>query len=180
MTIQDISPIRSAGLNNLRIRPIVKDDLPQLEWNGLFTHFRQVFWKSFIEQQLGDRHLLVAELNDQIIGRLFILHRRSQFERPPAQRSGYLYSFYVLEPFRGSGIGSALLTAAEAHLISLQIYTATMAVARTNHSALRLYQRHGYRLTGKDNGEWSYLDHLGVLRKVTEPCYFLEKSLVDL
>jgi ribosomal protein S18 acetylase RimI-like enzyme len=180
MTIHDPSAPSHASLSDLRIRQVVRDDLHSLEWDGLFTHFRRVFWKSYVEQQLGDRHLLVAEINQRIVGRLFILHRRSQFKHPPAQRRGYLYSFYVLEGYRGFGIGTALLQAAEDHLRGLQIAVASISVARTNLAAKRLYQRHGYVITGEDSGEWSYLDHQGVLRKVTEPCYILEKNLKDL
>lgn len=177
MTLREVAGDPLAQPQGLRIRPITQHDLPALEWNGLFTHFRHVFWKSYAEQLTGERRLLVAEQDHQIIGRLFILHRHAQFEQPPAHRRGYLYSFYVLEAYRGSGVGSALLRAAEAHLVDLHIGIAALAVARTNHRALQLYQRHGYRLTGQDKGEWSYIDHLGVLRKVTEPCYFLEKNL---
>jgi ribosomal protein S18 acetylase RimI-like enzyme len=180
MTIYDHSTPSRMHLGDLRIRQVVRDDLHQLEWDGLFTHFRRVFWKSYVEQQLGDRHLLVAEINQHIVGRLFVLHRRSQFRYPPSQRRGYLYSFYVLENYRGAGIGSALLQAAEDHLRCLQIANVSISVARTNLAAKRLYQRHGYTVTGEDSGEWSYLDHQGVLRKVTEPCYILEKILKDL
>lgn len=177
MTIHDGMTSDHHNLSDLCIRQVTHDDLPRLEWNGLFIHFRNVFWKSFVEQQFGDRHLLIAEINHELVGRLFVLHRRSQLERPAWQRRGYLYSFYVLERYRGLGIGSALLQAAEAHLRCISFHTAAISVARTNQGALRLYQRHGYQLTSTDNGDWSYLDHRGVLRKVTEPCYVLEKSL---
>lgn len=177
MTLYDGTTNGHPSLNDLCIRQVTRDDLQRLECGQMFIHFRNVFFKSFVEQQFGDRHMLIAEVNAELIGRLFVLHRRSQLERPPKQRRGYLYSFYVLESYRGLGIGSALLRAAEAHLRQMSFHTATISVARTNYNALRLYRRHGYQIISADNGEWSYLDHHDVLRKVTEPCYLLEKIL---
>lgn len=162
---------------DIHIRTVEKADLPRLEWNGQFTHFRRVFLKSFQEQASGDRHLLIAVLNDYPIGRLFVLNRRAKPEEPVSRGLGYLYSFHVMEAFRGQGVGTLLLKAAETYLANRQFGRAAISVARTNHPARRLYERQGYSVVGADEGRWEYPDHLGVLRKITEPSYLLEKVL---
>jgi len=50
-------------------------------------------------------------------------------------------------------------------------------VAKRNAPARRLYQRLEYRVFSEDPGEWSYLDHLGQRREVSEPAFVLEKWL---
>jgi ribosomal protein S18 acetylase RimI-like enzyme len=162
---------------NIIIRQMQQEDLPKIEWHGQFTHFRTMFMKSYAEQIQGRRHLLVAVMNNYPIGRLFILKRDQTGNRPQERRRGYLYSFQVLEPFQGMGIGSQLLAEAQDYLRRQQYGLATISVARVNHRALRLYQRHGFRIFAEDAGEWTYTDHRGTLRKVSEPCYLLEKQL---
>jgi len=83
----------------------------------------------------------------------------------------------VMEAFQGLGIGSALLQEAESHLKSHSFGFATLSVNKNNPKARSLYERRGYRIYGDETGEWTYTDHRGVLRKVNEPCYLLEKSL---
>ena len=72
-----------------------------------------------------------------------------------------------------------MLTAAEADLVGRGYRRAVIAVAKTNPRALRLYENHGYRRIGQDPGKWSYLDHEGNLRTVSEPAHILEKSLIQ-
>jgi ribosomal protein S18 acetylase RimI-like enzyme len=88
----------------------------------------------------------------------------------------YLYSLRVMEMFQGLGIGTRLIGEAEAHVRSLGYKSTTIAAAKRNADALRLYQRLGYAIFGHDDGKWSYTDHKGIVRSVHEPCWLLEKS----
>jgi hypothetical protein len=53
----------------------------------------------------------------------------------------------------------------------------TIAVAKDNPNARRLYERLGYRVFAEDAGCWSFMDPDGQWQRVTEPCYVLEKHL---
>jgi ribosomal protein S18 acetylase RimI-like enzyme len=90
---------------------------------------------------------------------------------------GYLYAFRVMEMFRGHGIGTWLLQEAENIIVDRGLEWSTIAVAKENHSARRLYERLGYQKFAEDSGRWSYLDHKGIVRHVHEPCWLLEKHL---
>ena len=79
--------------------------------------------------------------------------------------------------FRGRGIGTRLLEEAENILVERGFRWATIAVAKDNPDALRLYRRLGFRTIRADDGDWSYRDHEGSLRFVHEPCWVLEKQL---
>ncbi|NWG16344.1 MAG: GNAT family N-acetyltransferase [Chloroflexi bacterium] len=157
------------------LRTADREDLPKLEWYGQYIHFRNLFRRAFREQQLGRRLILVADCNHFPIGYLFI-----QFA--PADegslKRAYLYSFRVMEMFRGQGIGTRLLQYAEVVIRQRDHNWALISVAKNNPAAHRLYERMGYRVYAEDEGRWHYVDHRGNLRYVHEPCWMLQKQIV--
>ena len=155
------------------LRLAVADDLPKLEWYGEYRHFRNMFRRTFREQQIGRRAMLVADLNDFPIGHIFIQLRSSNTRRPRA----YFYSFRVMEMFRRQGIGTWLLNSAEMIAVDHGLRRAAIAAAKENDDARRLYERLGYQVYGDDAGKWSYVDHRGRTCHVDEPCWLLEKVL---
>lgn len=55
------------------IRRVIQRDLPALEWEGEFSHFRHLFSEAYRLQELGDVLMWVVDLPDfGIIGQLFI------------------------------------------------------------------------------------------------------------
>lgn len=159
------------------VRQATPEDLPALEWDGKYRHYRRLFARAMDEAENGRRILLLAEAGDQITGQIFIqLATRSSFATRGV-RSGYLYAFRVKRAYRGQGVGSLLLREAEARLGERGFGRSVISVAKGNRAARRLYERHGYRVFAEDSGEWSYVDHQGVVRNVSEPAYVMEKQL---
>ncbi len=159
------------------IRIAERDDLPLLEMDGLFVKFRNLFRRAFREQQTGRRLMLVAAFNRAVIGRLFILFTSSDHTIADGSGRAYLYSFYVMRPFRGQQIGTQMVQYAEELLRERDYRYVTIAVAKDNQGALRLYQRLDYEIKREDPGKWSYTDHNGRTHRVQEPCWILEKAL---
>jgi GNAT superfamily N-acetyltransferase len=154
------------------LRLATRADLPKLEWYGQYTHFRRVFQKTYQDQLLGRRLMLIADSNNFPIGQLFVL-----LNNKPDERRMYLYSLRVMEMFRGLGIGSKLILEAEHIAREREYQWMSIGVAKDNVSARRLYERLGYRIFREDEGRWSYIDHEGRTRHVHEPCWLLEKHL---
>jgi ribosomal protein S18 acetylase RimI-like enzyme len=154
-----------------------QDDLPKLEWYGQYTHFRPLFRRSFKEQQEGRRWMLVADCNGFPIGQLFVQLVSDEVEIADGVSRGYFYALRVMEMFRGQGIGTRLIEEAEFRLVSKGFRWATIAVAKENEDARRLYERMGYQIFRADPGEWRYRDHQGKTRNVREPCWIMEKGL---
>ena len=152
-------------------------DLPKLEWYGQYTHFRALFHRTYREQQQGRRLMLIADCNDFPIGQLFVQLNTSEYNRHPGQKRAYFYSLLVMDLFQGKGIGSSLLNKAEAIVMGNGCGWATIAAAKDNPSARRLYERRGYHVVNEDPGKWSYRDHEGKIQQVHEPCWILEKRL---
>ena len=159
-----------------------KDDLPRLEWFGQYTHYRNVFQRNFRDQQAGRRFMLLADMNGFPIGQIFAqlvfpdegIEPRGHYVQ---QATAYFYSLRVMDMFRGHGLGKRLLQEAEQLGKQAGCVRGSIAAARDNPRARRMYERAGYVVVGEDRGEWSYTDHLGRLRQVREPCFVLEKYL---
>jgi ribosomal protein S18 acetylase RimI-like enzyme len=154
-----------------------REDLPRLEWYGEYTHFRRVFQRTFEDQVAGYRLMLLATVNDWPIGQVFIQLESYEDIFADMRKRGYLYSLRVMDAFRHMGIGSALLREAETILIDRRYDSVSIAAAKDNPGARRLYERMGYRVQAEDAGRWHYVDHEGKTRYVVEPCWILEKQL---
>lgn len=162
----------------ITFRFATQTDLPKLEWHGQYSHFRNLFRRSFREQQRGRRLMLLADCGGFPIGHVFIQFSSTEHAIADGDQRAYLYSLRVMEMFRGHGIGTRLLEEAEALVMARGFCWTTIAVAKNNGAAYRLYRRLGYRIFREDPGSWSYIDHRGVRQSVHEPCWVLEKHLI--
>lgn len=162
------------------IRPATEADLPALEWDGEYRHFRRVYRAALNEARQDRRMVLVAELGGEVVGQLFVQLENVQLDPGGRRPTGYLYALRVRPPFRNQGIGTALVARAEDDLRRRRFVRAAIAVAKDNSRALRLYRRLGYKVFAEDPGNWSYLDDEGHLRHVFEPSYLLDKELESL
>ena len=154
-----------------------EDDLPKLEWQGAYTHFRTVFRNTYSDQQQGRRLMLLADYNNYPIGQIFILIKEQMSGLGSRRRQGYLYSLRVMDAFQNLGIGTRLIIQAEKLMREQNLAVSTIAVAKDNPRALRLYQRLGYYIYAEDEGLWSYTNHENQQIHVHEPCWMLEKYL---
>jgi len=85
--------------------------------------------------------LIVAEVDGRIVGALLLLFRRGS-------RIARLYSLSVAAEARGTGIGSALLSAADQVSAARGAVVIKLEVRTDNAGAISLYRRHGYRHAG--------------------------------
>ncbi|MBX3084709.1 MAG: GNAT family N-acetyltransferase [Anaerolineae bacterium] len=154
-----------------------REDLSKLEWHGEYTHFRRVFAKAFEEQQQGKRLMLLACINNWPVGQVFMQLVSADDFFMFARKRAYLYSLRVMDAFRGQGLGTALLQEAEHILIEREYASMSIAAAKDNPGARRLYERLGFEVFSEDTGHWNYVDHEGRTRYVVEPCWILEKEL---
>jgi GNAT superfamily N-acetyltransferase len=82
-----------------------------------------------------------------------------------------------MDMFQQKGIGTALIREAESILIERNYGSVSIAAAKDNPGARRLYERLGYSVFMEDSGRWHYVDHEGKTKHVVEPCWVLEKIL---
>ncbi|OGO62789.1 MAG: hypothetical protein A2Z45_05920 [Chloroflexi bacterium RBG_19FT_COMBO_55_16] len=165
-------------LYQTQIRKATREDLPSLEWDGEFTHFRRLFAEAYRYTETGEALMWVAEQIDTgIIGQLFVLMESLNTTLADGHTRAYIYGFRVRPAYRGAGVGSRLLQTAETDLARRGFRLICLNVARVNQDARRLYERFGYRVVAAEAGIWSYLDEHGRRRQVNEPAWRMEKKL---
>lgn len=165
-------------ISQIQIRHLREQDLPGLEWDGEFTHFRRLFSDAW---QRMDRGLAVHWVIDLpgvgILGQVFIQLICDRPELADGVRRAYLFSFRIRESYRNQGLGTLLLKKVEDDLRARYFHSVTLNVAKDNYAAQRLYQRHGYFIVAHEPGIWSYPDADGVWHKMVEPAWRMEKFL---
>lgn len=165
--------------NEILVRPLREEDLPDLEWDGEYVHFRDLYRRAYEDMLLGSRLMMVAEVpvTGEIIGQVFLQYSSGDPRFADGRTRGYIYALRVKRPYQNQGIGRRLIGAAEENLREKGLRVATIGVAKTNTGAQRLYQRLGYRIREEDAGRWTYQDEKGHLREVNEPSWLMEHSL---
>jgi len=166
-------------LQTALIRLLTEQDLPSLEWDGVYRSHRHVFRRTFEEMQQGQKVMLVAVAGDEMVGQIFVQLESSEARFANGQTRGYLYALRVRPPLQRQGIGTRLIAAGEAELRARGFKTAVISAGKENPGALRLYQRLGYRVFAEDPGIWYFMDVNGNQQCFQEPCWVLEKSLPD-
>jgi ribosomal protein S18 acetylase RimI-like enzyme len=168
-------------IEGLIIREATRNDLPALEWDGQFTHFRRLYAQAVRRAEEGEAVLWVAELPSiGLIGQLFVQLESYRNELADGHTRAYIYSFRVRPTYQGAGIGTSLMQTAETDLRRRGYHSITLNVGRDNPAARRFYERFGYTIVGDEPGRWSYLDHKGHRRHVHEPSWRMEKELKSL
>lgn len=165
-------------LKNVIIRHAVYADLPGMEWEGEFTHFRRVYQHAFVRHTQGLSVLWVAELPDQgLIGQVFIQLNCDRPELADGKHRAYLFGFRVRPQYRNYGLGTRMVSIVENDLIAKGFNRITLNVARVNQSAINLYNRLGFLIVAIEPGIWSYQDENDMWHTITEPAWRMEKIL---
>ncbi len=135
----------------VRLRTCTEADLPALEWNGEFTHHRELIQEAFRRQERGAVLMLLAMVETWPVGQVWI-----DLERLRAERAGYLWALRVVPWLAGRGVGRRLLGAAERMLRARSAGAAEIHAETWNHAARRLYERLGYQVVGRVQEEYAY------------------------
>jgi ribosomal protein S18 acetylase RimI-like enzyme len=173
-------PQSAPWLDEVIIRPLAESDLPALEWEGAYTHFRRVYAQIYQRAVAGRACLWLAQdAEGLVLGQLFVLLRSLADDAiADGQTRAFIHSFRVRPEYRRRGLGSRLLAHAEGDLMARGFEQVSLHVARDNAGGLRFYQRHGYQQVGASDGRWSYEDHEGRTRQMYEPSWRMRKLFI--
>jgi GNAT superfamily N-acetyltransferase len=135
----------------LKIRQCTRQDLPQLEWFGLYTEHRQLIQEAFRRQQNGEVNMLLAVLDGFPVGQAWL-----DLSARVADSVGVIWAVRVFPLLRSHGIGTRLMIAAEQLLSERGYRWSELTVDQQEPRARRLYERLGYRSAGCTEGLLSY------------------------
>jgi ribosomal protein S18 acetylase RimI-like enzyme len=165
-------------INNVIIRHLILSDLPQLEWDGEYSHLRQVYLSAYKKRNEGKNILWVADLpKSGIIGQVFIQLNSTRKDLADGNYCAYLFAFRIRPDFRNAGLGTRILSVVETDLLKRNYGEITLNVAKTNVNAIRFYNRLGFEIIGSEPGEWSFRDQNNKLQHVKEPAWKMNKLI---
>ncbi|ORO45200.1 GNAT family N-acetyltransferase [Streptococcus oralis] len=166
---------------NSIIRKMIKSDTEHLSQgfiNQGWLGREEILDRYFLEQECGEREVLVAEVEGALAGYITILPCAKQ--GPFAEIYPDLSDFNVFEPFQNQGIGNLLLEEAEKRvkLISDKV-TLGVGLHSGYGPAQRLYIKRGYIPDG--SGVW-YQNHRPAMDATCEDIgdlvLYLSKDLI--
>ena len=163
----------------MRIATCTEADLVPLELH-LPTGRNKAHAHHYTRQASGAAEYLVAWADDVPVGYGLINWAGFRDEPPRAAHPACpeISNLGVTEAWRGKGIGTALLTAAEARILARGFQQAGLGVDEGNPDAARLYERLGYRdTTLRSEMQYTYYDRDDVPHDMTETVRFLVKDL---
>ena len=165
-------------MNQVSIRQATKDDLPNLEWNGEYTHFRRLYADTYLSVQQAKAVMWIAELNGSgLIGQCFVSLNGNRQELADGTTRAYIYGFRVQPRYQNQGIGTLMMQTIESDLKQRGFQQIILNVGQDNHEAKRFYERLQYSIIGVDPGRWSYIDDKGKRIDVHEPAWRMIKDL---
>jgi GNAT superfamily N-acetyltransferase len=127
------------------IRVIIRlcraEDLPALEWWGLFMPHRDLIRSLFARHASGTAAvMLVAEANGMAAGQAWI-----DTSRQPVDGTGVIWALRVFPCLQGTGIGTRLMAASEEVLRERNCRLSEVSVEVGDEALLCFYRRLNYR-----------------------------------
>jgi ribosomal protein S18 acetylase RimI-like enzyme len=155
----------------IEIRKAVAEDLPALEWMGLYAGHRQIIRRAFASQQAGDASLLLGIAGGFPVAQVWI-----DFAKKREEGTACVWAVRTFFALQGRGIGKCMIQAAEAEMRRHGFKRAELEVDRNNDGARRFYARHGWRLTGETSEHFDFTDE-GGSSSMTLELWTMEKLL---
>jgi ribosomal protein S18 acetylase RimI-like enzyme len=149
-----------------------REDLPALDWDGVFARHRSAAGDALERQQRGAGVLLVADVGGLPAGQAWI-----DLERKAADGIGVIEEIRVAPILRGAGIGRRLVQAAERAVAERGLGVAEIGVDVANAAAHRLAERLGYRVAGRVRETYFHAPPRGDREEVTVEEWMMHKPL---
>jgi GNAT superfamily N-acetyltransferase len=167
-----VAPRRYVMPLRIDFRLCREDDLPSLEWFGLFWAHREIIRQAFDRQRRGEVLMLLAVTNGYPVGQAWM-----DLARLRSQNGALLWAVRVFPFLQGRSLGAALIARAERLLAARRLAFVEIGVEKDNPGARRLYERLGYRVTHEAREEYAYTTPDGERVRVPIDEWFLRKPL---
>jgi ribosomal protein S18 acetylase RimI-like enzyme len=138
-------------VTGLEIRVVRRGDLRALEWDGLFTHHREIVENTYRDHVEGRQVMLVGDVGGAPLAQAWV-----DLTRSANRRAGFVWAMRVHPRLRGRGIGQRVMAAAERAIAERGFEASELVVETGNHRARRFYERLGYVSVGTGSETYSY------------------------
>ena len=141
-----------AKVGDYQIRRCERDDIPaviEINAETLPEHYSDYFYYEILAE--FPETFLVAELDGSLIGYVMcrVEYGFSHLRKLGLARKGHIVSIAVKEQHRGKGVGTLLMGMAQEAMTRKTATESYLEVRVSNTDAIALYQRLGYRVSGR-------------------------------
>jgi GNAT superfamily N-acetyltransferase len=143
---------RPAAPFEAELRLCRPDDLPALEWDGVFAHHRAIFAEAFARQGRGEVLMLLALVDGRPVGQAWLDLRPKPDSAVPS-----VWAVRVREQARGQGLGARLMAEVERLAAGVGACGLELAVETANGPARAFYERLGWRIRRRRQETYSYV-----------------------
>lgn len=144
-----------ARVGDYQVRRCERDDVPAvigINEETLPEHYSDYFYYDILAE--FPETFLVADLDGGVVGYVMgrIEYGFSHLKRLGLARKGHIVSVAVKEQHRGKGVGSLLLKTSQGAMLDRGSTECYLEVRVSNADAINLYQKLGYRTSGRLEG----------------------------
>lgn len=141
-----------AKVGDYQIRRCEREDIQaviEINTETLPEHYSDYFYYEILAE--FPETFLVAELEGSLIGYIMcrIEYGFSHLKRLGLARKGHIVSVAVREQHRRKGVGTMLIRASQEAMVQKTATECYLEVRVSNADAIALYQRLGYRVSGR-------------------------------
>lgn len=155
---------------SLSVRNLAQEDLPSCDWSGSAMHVRQI-----------DEQLRRAELGEvdylAVCGPAGMPVAIGGVDYMVRSGAGTLWQLGVHPALQSCGIGTLLISSAEARIAARGLAVAELGVEESNPRARALYERLGYRPYGRELDSWDVETEDGSVKRYETMCTLMRKEL---
>lgn len=161
-----------ARVGDFQIRRCDREDIPavvEINVTTLPEHYSDYFYYEILSE--FPETFLVAELEGELVAYIMcrIEYGFSHLRRLGLARKGHIVSIAVKDQHRRKGVGSMLVKACQEEMLSKTATECYLEVRVSNAEAIGLYERLGYKTTGRlesyyKDGEAAYVMAIQISR----------------
>jgi RimJ/RimL family protein N-acetyltransferase len=137
----DATEFRELRLGALQDSPIAFSSDYQKNLNQPFKH-----WENMLTMHADESTVLLAEYKNKLIGMTGI----ARGDSPKTRHSAWIWGVYVKPEWRGLHIAEELIRSGFTWAKARRIVVAKLGVAAINESAVRCYERCGFKIYGTE------------------------------
>jgi len=141
-----------ARLGDYEIRRCDREDIPsviEVNMKTLPEHYSDYFYYEILSE--FPETFLIAELHGDLVGYIMcrVEYGFSHVKRLALARKGHVVSVAVIDEHRRKGVGTSLLLASQSEMTKRSATECYLEVRVSNAEAIALYERVGYKVTGR-------------------------------
>jgi ribosomal protein S18 acetylase RimI-like enzyme len=162
--------ILASGIRHLAVGDLRADEVAGLTWSGNRVHLRSVAAALDRAARGLEDYLVVRAAAGEPVAKMRV-------DYSSEDDTGVFSQLATMDGLQGLGIATMLIEAAEQRVRARGLALAALGVEDDNPRARRLYERLGYRASGRQAASWEYEDEDGVLRLYETTVTILQKRL---